>query len=160
MNRYIFVLSSSFLTALIAIEAGAQTPQGARIDNPELRAKFERRRQTPQVVPQATTIPILEGSRTTHVWTLEAVIDRGILVSFDLNPESAALLEAAGAQHVGSAEDVGHHTIWGGKYFRLLPLVAATLDDASLQKWVGQPMKIDVAMRSDGRQVALDVRRP
>jgi hypothetical protein len=157
MKRFILVLSAVF-----TLEAHAQEPprpRGANIDNPELREKFERRRQTPKVVVPPVALEIVEGSRTTHTLTLEAVIDGSLLLSFDLTPESEAMLLAAGAAAVERGEDVGHHTIWGGKYFRLLPLVAAILDDASLQKYVGQPMKIDVAMRSDGRQVALDVRR-
>lgn len=150
-------IALSLFLATISMNAGAQE-LSAREDRPDIREEYEKRRLLPRVTVAPVEREVLFETRTTHIWILEAVIDRGALVSFELPKGGEELLP--GAIHVQRAEDVGHNTIWGGKYFRLLPIVESALDDATLQKFAGMPMKFDVAMRSDGRQVVLDIRRP
>lgn len=162
-SHRILISSLGLVLGAASIDAGAQTPPAekqlsAREDRPEIRAQYEQQRLIPKVIFTPVERQILPDTRTTHTWILEAVIDRSALVSFEIPKGNEELLQ--GAVRVQRAEDVGHNTIWGGKYFRMIPIFGSALDDDSLQKFAGMPMKFDVAMRSDGRQVVLDIRRP
>lgn len=149
----------NMMLLIVALNISAE-PQAARIDNPDVRAKFERHRQVVKVEAPPAQRTIVADTQATNILMLEAVLDRAVLVYFEIPPGNEAMLEGTGAVHVHRAEDIAHNTIWAGRYYRLLHLAESAPDDESLQKFCGMPMKFDVAMRSDGKQVVLDVRRP
>lgn len=149
------------MNLIVALLILSQAPLAASEDNPELREKYLSLMKEPRA-PRAPVVEktIRPDSRETSVYYLHAIIDRSVMITYDVGPKEIAFLQGAGAVLVAHAEEISHHTIFNGRYYRRIYLEPSAPEDDLLQKFVGQPMKFDVAMRSDGRQVVLDVRRP
>jgi hypothetical protein len=137
-----------------------QAAPSAREDRPEVREKLLELRKAPRVEKTFAMPVMLEDTAGTAILTLEAVLDRGVLVSVQIDEATAVLVERTGALRISRAEDVGHQTLWDGKYYRLLYLAETAPSDDTLKRSVGMPMKFVIGTRSDGRQVALNVKQP
>jgi hypothetical protein len=150
------------MKSLIVLLLLSQAPLTAREDRPELREKYLALTQDPPAPParEMAVKALREGSQETRTFYLYAVIDRSVMISYDVAKENYHLLESIGAQHVAREEEIAHNTIYNGRYYRMIRLAENAPAEDVLQKSLGQPMKFDVAMMSDGRQAVLDVRRP
>src|SRR5687767_260944 len=106
------------VTALV-IAAGAASAQeddparmSARVDRPNVRRMFEDLRKTPRIERTPVARAVQAGSTQTSVWMLGGVIDRAVLVWFEITPGSEQAVAQTGAITVTREQDITHHSIF------------------------------------------------
>lgn len=135
-------------------------PRPAWQEDPELKLRYQALEQAQAVEPPLKQRKLELAPPAEVEERIELIEDGGVLVSRPLAAADEAELARLGVRRAASKEQLGHNTLFGGRYYRLLLLVAEGPSEARLLPHLGETLRLLVALRSDRQAVLLDVRRP
>lgn len=134
-------------------------PIRADVRDPKVAEHYEALRAAPRL-PDLPVRParLRDETRAVGVERIEGLIDGAVLVSRPVDSAQQDRLVAMGVRVATSPDERGHHTLWQGRYHRLLTLVPDGPDALTLERLTGTDVRLETALRSDRRAVLLAVR--
>ncbi|MCK6548984.1 hypothetical protein L6R52_24275 [Myxococcota bacterium] len=146
-------------TGLAVVHARSGPRPAADVRDARVAEHYAALRDAPRLPAlRPNTAKLREETRHVGVERVEGLIDGAVLVSRPVDATQADALAHLGVRVATRAEDVGHHTLWQGRYHRLLTLTPGGPDALTIERLTGTEVRLETALRTDRRAVLLAVR--